>query len=523
MRKRGIRDFDKVQIDTWAPGIMPGDPKGVRLLRAVSYYRGDNAIADGRPIEGVVALVDMNRGKVIEVHDRGVITVPSDSGDFFDAKVVGKRRSVVQPLVMKQPAGASFTVRGHEVRWENWHFRFALHPREGLVLYTVGYEDGGRVRPILYRASMCEMMVPYAEEGPDWVWRAPFDMGEYGLGRMVTTLRRGHEVPEYARLFDVAFASDQGTTYAGVGVIALYEQDGGILWTHTSPHARRTETRRSRQLVLNVLYTVGNYDYGMKWIFHQDGSLALEMELSGVVLGKATAAKRCPMCEQKPDKTGKITPSGADRFGTLVAPQLLAPHHQHFMCFRLDMDVDGTRNTVSELNVRPLPPTRKEPTPKGFFVEETRLRTENEAQRPANPETHRRWKVFNPTRRNAQGHSCGYVLLPGATAVPLTHPKNTVRQRARFLDHPLSVTRQRAGEMYPAGTYPNQSRGGEGLPRWVNGEGLENTDVVLWYTVGMTHVARPEEWPVMPVERGGFRLVPHGFFNRNPALDLPGR
>jgi primary-amine oxidase len=133
MRKRGIRDFDKVQIDTWAPGIMPGDPKGVRLLRAVSYYRGDAAIGDARPIEGVVALVDMNRAKVIDVLDRGVINVPSDTGDFFDAKVVGKRRPPVQPLSMKQPAGPSFTVRGHEVRWENWHFRFAVHPREGLV------------------------------------------------------------------------------------------------------------------------------------------------------------------------------------------------------------------------------------------------------------------------------------------------------------------------------------------------------------------------------------------------------
>jgi primary-amine oxidase len=227
------------------------------------------------------------------------------------------------------------------------------------------------------------------------------------------------------------------------------------------------------------------------------------------------------MCEQKPDKKGKITPSGADRYGTLDAPQLLAPHHQHFMGFRLDMDVDGTRNTVSELNVRPLPPTAR-PDTQGV------LRRGDPAAHGERGATARESRDASAlegvqSRRNAQGHYRGYVLMPGATAVPLIHPKNIVRQRARFLDHPLSVTRQRAGEMYPAGGYPNQSRGGEGLPRWVNGEDLENEDVVLWYTVGMTHVARPEEWPVMPVERAGFRLVPHGFFNRNPALDLPGR
>jgi primary-amine oxidase len=45
--------------------------------------------------------------------------------------------------------------------------------------------------------------------------------------------------------------------------------------------------------------------------------------------------------------------------------------------------------------------------------------------------------------------------------------------------------------------------------------------VVLWYTLGAHHVVRPEDWPVMPCAYTGFHLKPVGFFDGNPALDIP--
>ena len=81
-----------------------------------------------------------------------------------------------KPLRITQPEGPTFQISGQEVRWQGWRLRVSVHPREGLVLHTVGYEDSAqkppRVRPILYRASLSEMFVPYGDPDPNWRWRA---------------------------------------------------------------------------------------------------------------------------------------------------------------------------------------------------------------------------------------------------------------------------------------------------------------------------------------------------------------
>jgi primary-amine oxidase len=95
-------------------------------------------------------------------------------------------------------------------------------------------------------------------------------------------------------------------------------------------------------------------------------------------------------------------------------------------------------------------------------------------------------------------------------------------RRAAFIAKHLWVTPYAPAERYPAGDYPFQHAGGAGLPEWTAADReLADTDVVLWYVFGSHHVPRPEDWPVMPVERYGFALKPLGFFDRSPALDVP--
>src|SRR5262249_53181068 len=150
-----------------------------------------------------------------------------------------------------------------------------------------------------------------------------------------------------------------------------------------------------------------------------------------------------------------------------------------------------------------------------FLVERQLLRTEKEGQRSLNLQSHRTWRVFNPMRSNALGHFSGYKLEPGVNAVPFARPDSRLRQRAGFLNHHLWVTPNRPRERYAAGDYPNLSEGGEGLPRWTaSNADITNRDLVLWYVMGATHIYRVEEWPVMPVTRVSFRLVPDSFFNR---------
>jgi primary-amine oxidase len=84
------------------------------------------------------------------------------------------------------------------------------------------------------------------------------------------------------------------------------------------------------------------------------------------------------------------------------------------------------------------------------------------------------------------------------------------------------VTAYDPAERYAAGDYPNQRPGNDGLPVYSQADRpLDNTDLVVWYSFGANHAVRPEDWPVMPVTTIGFHLKPVGFFNGNPALDLP--
>lgn len=525
MRKRGLKDeqFDQVALETWAAGFVDSpDLKGARLIRTIAYLRGNSSNPYPRVIEGVIALVNMNKEEVVEVLDVEEVPIPTESLDYFDLKQIGPLRAALKPLEIKQPEGANFTLQGNEVRWQKWSLRHSFHPREGLVLYTVAYDEGGRKpRSILYRASLSEMVVPYADPSGAWRWRNAFDVGEYGLGPSLSPLRAGHEVPENATLLPVVLADDLGKPAVFQNGLAIYEQDGGVLWTHTDSKSRRVETRRARQLVLHTLYTVGNYDYGLRWIFGQDGSIEVEVELTGVLLVKGVKANECVVCEQKPDEDGRFRPLGEDRYGSLIASQIVATHHQHFFNFRLDFDLEDVRNSVHETELVPEDPVPANAERNAFVLHQRLLRSEREAQRDLNSRAHRTWKVLNPNRKTALSHFPAYELVPGANALPFAHPESLVRKRAGFTSHHLWVTRYKPGELYAAGGYPNQSAGGDGLPRYADdNESLIDADVVLWYTMGLSHAARAEEWPVMPVSRAGFRLVPHNFFDRNPALDV---
>jgi primary-amine oxidase len=512
MRKRGIKDkdFDQVAVDGWAVG--PVDPRFTgRLLRGLSYFKGDGANYYGRPIEGVVAVVNMNTQKVVELSDTGVVPL-TPRGQDFDEKSIGKLREKPKPLLITQPEGVSYRMNGQEIRWQKWRFRYTMHPREGLVLHTVNYDDEGKIRPILYRASLSEMVVPYGDPDANWRWRAAFDVGEYSVGRLASPLEPTLDAPEKAQLIDATFADDFGKPYTLKRAVGIYERDGGILWKHFDTVSGKNETRRARELVLVFVATIGNYDYAVNYVFKQDGTLEVDLALTGIMLAKGVKEKRA-------DEDHSTM---SDSNGHLVAENIVAPHHQHFFNFRLDFDVDGTSNSVTEMNTSAMPAGADNPNLNGFVMRESRFKTESEAGRKMDMLASRVWTVTNFSARNSLGHHTSYILVPGANSLPYIAPESPVRKRAQFINNHFWATRYNAQELYAAGVYPNQSRGGDGLPQFIaDNETIENQDVVVWYTLGITHIPRPEEWPVMPVTHVGFKIIPGGFFNRNPALDVP--
>ncbi len=510
MRKRGIDDFDSVQIEGWSVGQVPAAYRGVRLIRAVSYLQKDQVNFYGRPVEGVTVLVNLNTEEVIEVLDSGVVPLAPPSQEL-DEKSTGVREAP-RRLSVSQPDGPSFQIVGNEVRWQKWRFRYAMHPREGLVLYTVGYEDEGRLRSILYRASLSEMVVPYGDTDQNWRWRAAFDVGEYSVGRMASSIAPNIDAPENATLLDATIADEEGKPAIVQRVIGIYERDGGILWRHYDTSSDKNESRRARELVAFFITTVGNYDYAISYIFHQDGTFEVDAALTGIMLPKGVT-------ESQVHEHEGMFPAAA-----LVSPNVAAPHHQHFFNFRLDLDVDGRANSVREMNTYPASAGAHNPSLNGMIMKETVLASEKKAARSINLDSARSWQVFNPSVRNGLGYNTGYILIPGSNSIPYLGRDSSVRRRAGFVNNHFWVTQYHPDELNAAGPYPNQSHAGEGLPKWTaNDESLVNQDVVVWYTLGLTHIPRPEEWPVMGVTHVGFRLVPAGFFSRNPALDVPTR
>ncbi len=497
VKARGVKDLDKLDIRGWPIGSYAKKrDDGHRLAFVTTFAR------EYGPFDDLFVVVDLTANQIVEFQDKGVDAARLKHGDFPPFDEIEDDKVDDAPASQPPPKDARFHVEGHAVRWGAWRFRFALHPRIGLVLQTVGYEDAGKLRPVLYRANLSEMVVPYGD--PNWTLWCPFDAGEYGMGVYAhTPLNYGIDAPKNAAYFSAWLHDRRGKPMKVPRAVALYERDGGVLWRHGR------NARRARQLVLSSFTRVDEYDYGFHWIFHEDGTLAMEVELTGRMNVKIVPRKKdAPEHEERP------------HFGHLVEAHLEAPNHQHFFNFRIDLDVDGSRgNRVVETNTEARAQGPDNPRGNAFSMKETLLRSELEGRRRMKGTTNRTWKVVNARQTNALGQATGYALVPSEYSVPHAASKSFLRRHAAFVDYPLWVTPYRAEEQYAAGDYVNGGPAGDGLPKWTAADrGIVDTDVVLWYTLGVTHVPRPEEWPLMPVHRAGFKLIPAGFFARNPAM-----
>jgi len=513
MRKRGVTDFSLAMIDPWAAGYDIDDPAGRRLLRPLTFVRSredDNGYA--RPVEGLVVLLDMDRMEVIDVRDHGVVPLPPKAGNYapelmFDddnRPAFTTLRDDVKPLEITQPEGPSFTVDGHAVSWQNWRLRVGYTPREGLVLHQVGYEDRGRLRPVLYRASLSEMYIPYGDPAPTHRIKNVFDEGEYGVGMLLNPLTLGCDCLGEIFYFDATANDQDGGPVTIPNAICMHEEDYGISWKHTDFRTEKVEVRRSRRLVISCVATVGNYEYGFFWYLYTDGSIQYEVKLTGVL------------------STGALADGAEPRHGVVVAPGLYGPHHQHFFNVRLDMQVDGERNSVYEVDAAAVPLGPDNPYGNAWVTKKTLLGRESEARRLIDPLIARVWYVVNPNEITELGQPTAYKLMPGDNVLPLQQEGSQAFARAQFAYKHLWVTRFDPHERYAAGDYPNQHGSPGGLLEYQKADRpLENEDVVVWYSFGAHHVVRPEDWPVMPATYIGFTLKPVGFFDGNPALDMP--
>jgi primary-amine oxidase len=503
---RGITDLSLVLIEVWTYGkaLMPAEYRDRRLGWCDIWYR---ATPDGNPyahpVSGLKVVVDMNTLDLLEIendHDHGQ---PEVDAEYVPGAWTGAQRTDLRPLHVSQPDGVSFTLDGTELRWQNWTMRLGFNYREGPVIYQVSYDDHGIVRDIAYRLSFAEMVVPYRDASFDHYRRTAFDIGEWGLGFMTTSLELGCDCLGEIRYVDAVLHDTRGKPYTIKNAICLHEEDNGVLWKHVD-HTTGAEVRRMRRIVVSCHATVANYEYLVYWRFYEDGSIECEVRATGLMVTTPFAAG-----------------SAAPATGTVVDRDTYAPFHQHFLVARLDLDIDGPDNTVFEVDSEAAAISAQNPYGLAVVTRARPVRSEAESARDFNWSTQRSWKVVNPNKSNALGTDVAYKLVASASIPPLMEPTAPPYVRAPVIGHTVWVTRNHGNERWPCGDYPTQSSEDTGMTRWISDdEPLENTDVVLWYVFGIHHITRIEDWPIMPVDTVAFWLKPFGFFDQNPAIDV---
>ncbi|KAJ9144700.1 Amine oxidase [Pleurostoma richardsiae] len=411
-------------------------------------------------------------------------------------------RTDLKPLHVVQPEGASFTVTdGNCVSWQKWRFRVGFNYREGMTVHDVRY-DG---RPVFYRLSVSEMTVPYGDPRSPVHRKQAFDLGDAGAGSCANQLSLGCDCLGSIFYFSGWLNGEDGEAVAAENVICLHEQDGGVGWKHTNMRTNHPSVVRARNLILQSIITVGNYEYIFAWCFMQNGNVELETRATGIL------------------STQLIDAGKTSDWGNVVAPGVLAPNHQHLFSLRIDPMMDGQDNSVLMEESIPVPYSEEEnPFSNAWRVIKTPI--ESSGPSDAKPETNRVFKIVNEAVKNkVSGNPVGYKLVPQPCQLILAGKDSVARRRARFAEHHLWVTKYRDGDLWAGGRWTNQSlKEIDGVFDYASrNEGVRNADLVVWLTYGMTHNPRVEDFPVMPVEITTISLKPADFFERNPALDVP--
>jgi primary-amine oxidase len=413
--------------------------------------------------------------------------------------------------MMAQPQGANVRIDGHEITWGPWTFHARIDPRVGTVISHARWQDGKTSRPVLYQGYLSEMFVPYMDSDYGWQSRTYFDTGEYGAGVLASPLAPGVDCPSTASFMPATFGNDKGEPFTTPDALCVFERSAGDpIWRHFEVLNQTYEGRANVELVVRMATAIGNYDYLFDWVFTDAAEIEARVGATGIDALKGVASRQMTDASAADDT----------RYGTLVAPHLVAVHHDHYFNFRLDLDVDGPSNTFNHDAYRTVTLPADSPRRSIYVVDRKLAATERAAQFDTGHGPSR-FRVINEARTNGVGNPVSYEVL-AANHARLTIDRNDwPAKRARFLEHDVWVTPYAPQERYAGGEYMLGSRGDAGLAVWTaRDRAIRNEDIVLWVNLGMHHLTRAEDLPVMPLIWHSFKLRPHNFFDRNPAINL---
>lgn len=316
------------------------------------------------------------------------------------------------------------------------------------------------------------MNIPYADPRHPFHKKAAFDLGDAGAGVMANNLKLGCDCLGSIHYISAVLSNSNGEAVPMENVICVHEQDAGIGWKHINYRTGRAALVRNRELVLQSIITVSNYEYILAFMFDQAGQITYEVRATGIL-------------STQPIDEGIEVP-----WGTVVHPGVLAAHHQHIFSLRVDPAIDGHNNRLVYDEAHAMPRSDFNPHGVGYHVKETVV--EESCGLDTNYEQNRVFKIQNTTVRNpVNGKPVAYKIHAPAFQKMLADPDSFHHKRAEFADHNIYVTKYKDGELYAGGKYTNQSRGGTGVRAWANRrENVKDTDMVVWVNFGINHTPR---------------------------------
>ena len=513
LKSRGITDLEKVYCPPASQGYF-GTPEeeGRRLFKVYCIdlrNAGNNYY--GYPIEGLYAVVDLRDKLVMKVHDSGHIPITTENLNFSESDV-SPLRPALNPVLQSQPKGANFRIDGHVVEWQKWRFHVRMDRRVGAVLSNVVYSENGRDRSVLYQGYMSEMVVPYNDPDFGWFSRTYFDVGEYGLGLLASSLVSGIDCPDTATFISTTIGDDEGNPLEVPNTVCVFERNtGDPEWRHAEFLNETFEGRPGVELVVRMAPQIGNYDYLLDWVFKQNGELDGRVGATGIDALKGVKARHM----------SDPTAAEETKYGMLVAPNIAAIHHDHHFNFRLDLDVDGPKNRFvrNYYELEKLP----ESHPRGhvYVIREESPVSDMHARFSCQSGKVQRFRVLSSESENRVGNPTSYEVMLQGNAEYILPESEWYSKRASFLLHDIWVTPHNPEERYAGGEFVFAGKGNDGLDAWTRqNRGVRDQDIVVWINVGMNHFTRSEDMPVMPTIWKSFTLRPFNFFDRNPALDL---
>ncbi|CAD0049305.1 unnamed protein product [Aureobasidium pullulans] len=446
------QDMHKVYCDPWTIGYDERFGSNVRLQQALMYYRPHPDDSQYTYPLDFCPIFNADTQEIIHIDIPKVRrqlnqAPPSNFHGEAIEKEIGLRTDV-KPIEITQPQGVSFEMDGRTIKWQNWSVHIGFNYREGLVLSNISFNDRGNVRP-------------------------------YGAGYMTNSLSLGCDCKGAIHYMDAEFVNRAGDAQTIKNAICIHEEDAGILFKHTDFRDESCTVTRGRKLIISQIFTAANYEYCVYWIFMQDGTIQLEIKLTGIL------------------NTYALNPGeSAAPWGTEVYPGVNA----HNTIFQADaVRGDG----------------------------ETALATPATGMSDYDGNTSRTWDMANTSKINPYSKKPVSYKLVSREVPPLLPKENSlVWKRAGFARHAVHVTKYSDDQIHPAGRHVPQTSGepSQGIPAWISAEpeaNLEQEDVVLWHTFGLTHFPAPEDYPIMPAEPMTVLLRPRNFFTQNPCMDVP--